>query len=158
MIYTIIAAAAVINLVLGILALTKGASRINLSFFFLSLFLAMWNLCVVLWAGGVEAFGRLNFVAISLIPTAGMFFVLSVFGITTGPLAASPYVIAAPGAAIILFTLGTFIYAPFRQVYDTVWYKVTIFVYMFVPLLFAFGVLIAKLFSLKYPRAFADGR
>jgi len=150
MIYTIIAAAAVINIVLGILALTKGASRVNLSFFFLSLFLAAWNLCVVMWAGGFEAAGRLNFVAISLIPTAGMVFVLSVFSITSGPLAAAPYIIAVPGIGLILLTLGTFISAPLKQIYDSAWYKLAIFLYLFIPLLFAFGVLIYKLYFIKY--------
>lgn len=150
MIFIFIAAAAVINIVLGILVLTKGASRVNLGFFMLSFLLAMWNLCVVLWGTGISIAGKFNYIAVALIPAAGMFFVNAIFDVKKGPLAAAPAVILAPGAAIALFTAGTMFMEPLKQYFDTIPYRLVIFGYLFLPLIFAFGVLIVKYHGIKY--------
>jgi signal transduction histidine kinase len=151
MVFNIIAAAAVINTVLGVLALTKGRSRLNLSFFFISILLALWNFFVVLWAGAnITVFSRLNFIVISLIPPAGMFFVTSLFRLDKGPMSYAAQAILVPAAAVVVYTLSTFFSGPMLAWYDSRWCKIMIFIYEFTALLFVFIVLIYNYGRIKF--------
>ncbi|HRU38911.1 MAG TPA: hypothetical protein P5511_03465, partial [Candidatus Goldiibacteriota bacterium] len=151
MIFNLISAAAVVNIVLGILALTKGKNKVNLGFFFLSVLLAAWNLCVVMYSGvGIEAAGKFNYMAISLIPAAGLYFVLAVYNMTTGPVTALPKLLLLPASLIIAVSAGSFFLDGLKPFYESTLFRLIIFAHLFIPLLFAFLILIIKYRGLQY--------
>jgi signal transduction histidine kinase len=142
MIFNIISAAAAGNVILGVLALTKGRNRVNLTFFFLSFLLALWNLFVVLWAGaGISVFARLNFIVITFIPLAGVFFVLSLFKPGKGFISLSPYIILAPALGITAYTIGTFFSEPLFLWYDSRGCKTMMFAYELITLFFVIAAI-----------------
>jgi signal transduction histidine kinase len=152
MIFDIILVTAVINVILGVLALTKGRSRLNFSFFMLSVLLAMWNFCVTMWQGyHLEAFSRINFLFVSLIPPAGMYFVMNLYNIKKpGRTHNLFYAISFISACYFLFTLATFAYPAINDAYGSYGNKVAILIYEFAALAAAFFVLVYHYPGIKF--------
>lgn len=143
--------AAAVNFALSIIALTKGQNRLNVSFAVLSFLLGLWNIFIVLLDGyGIEVFGRINFINITLIPLAGMYFAAVVYREKNGPLVKMFYAMFVPAAAMLVYGVGSFFYEPFFLWYDSKWCKIMIFAYMFGMLLLVVGSLISNFGSIRY--------
>jgi signal transduction histidine kinase len=152
MIFDIILVTAVINVILGVLALTKGRSRLNFSFFMLSALFAMWNFCVTMWQGyHLEAFSRINFLFVSMIPPAGMYFVINLYNIKKpGRIHNVLYVVGLISACYFLFTLATFVFPAMNEVYGSYGNKAGILIYEFAALAAAFVVLVYHYPGIKF--------
>jgi signal transduction histidine kinase len=151
MIFILIAAAAVINIILGVLALIKGRNRLNLSFAILSFLFAAWNICVVFWDGyNLQVFSRINFLFVTFIPPAALFFVQSLFEEENPFLDGMLKLYAAFGLAGFVFTLSTFFSARMLDIYMLYQVRFAIFMYECLTLLATFGVLIYRYMRIKF--------
>ena len=154
MIYNLMILAAVINVILGVLALVKGRNRLNLSFFALSMIFAAWNLCVVLWQGyGLDVFSRVNFVFVCFIPPVSLYFVMSLFDVNNGdgPLLPSMLRVYFTAAACwALYTGATFFSPGLLELYHSSAMRLSIFISEFVTLGATFAVLIGRYHKIKF--------
>jgi len=150
MTYNIILAAAVVNTILGVLALTKGRSGLNLSFAIMSILLAMWNLFVPITEGGTEGAEQIMFMIIFLIPPAGVYFVISLYRIKKGPIIRVFNVVLALAALNVLFLALTFFLTQALEVFKNDWYRRIILVYEFFSLAFGLWVLLYYYRKIKF--------
>lgn len=148
---TIIIMAAVINALLGVIALSRGKSRVNYSFAAMSLLFAFWNGLVAMWQGyGFEPLARVNFAVISLIPPAALFFVVSLFGMKGRSERPLLGLFGVASAVYFLYGVSTFFYAPSLSVYDTPAIKLALFIYQFASTLIALVFLVYRYAQIKY--------
>ena len=154
MIYYLIAAAAIVNVILAVLSLTKGRNRLNLSFSILSFLLAAWNICIVFSQGyNIEVFSRINFLFVTFIPLAALYFVISLFAKEKEDRVFMPlliklyYVLALAGFAI---TAATFFSAEALDFYRSYRVRFGLFLYEFLALAAAFTVLVYKYSRIKF--------
>jgi|GEM_PF-1267461 signal transduction histidine kinase len=151
MIFILIAAAAVINIILGVLALIKGRNRLNFSFAILSFLFAAWNICVVFWDGyNLQVFSRINFLFVTFVPPAALFFVRSLFEEESRFLDGMLKLYTALGLAGLVFTLSTFFSGHLLDIYMLYQVRFAIFMYECLTLLAAFGVLIYRYMRIKF--------
>ena len=152
MIFILIAAAAIINIVLGVLALVKGRNRLNLSFAILSFLLAAWNICVVFWNGyNMPVFSRINFLFVTFVPPAALFFVKNLFeGENTAVMDGMLKVYMALALSGMAFTLSTFFSKNLYDVYMLYQVRFAIFMYECLTLLGAFGALIYRYMHIRF--------
>ncbi len=154
MIYNLIIAAAIINIILGVLALVKGRNRLNLSFFILSMLFAAWNTCIVLWQGyGLDVFSRINFLFIDFIPPVSLYFVMSLFGKPEEEEGFTSwlykfYVLMAVSWAI--FTSATFLSPALKDIYFSYACRAIIALYEFVTLAGTLSVIIFRYLKIRF--------
>ncbi len=146
----ILITAAAVNTIIAALTLAKSRNRLNVSFAILNILLAAWNAIIIFWEQGSWTAGRINFMVISMIPPAGMFFVLSLYGIKSGRLFNSLYIILAGGTAITAYTIAAFFVPALDAWYDSFWCKIMMLVYQLCALGFTIGTLIYKYTKLAY--------
>jgi hypothetical protein len=152
MIFNVIIATAVVNIVLAVIAIAKGRKRLNLVFFVMSLLLAAWNVCIVLWKGNnIEAFSRINFLFVNMIPPAAVFLVLTLFSIPLKSLAGKVFYAAALLSVINgLYTLATFISRPAFDLYYSRVIMTYFFAYEFLVISAAFGLMLYYYGKIKF--------
>lgn len=154
MIYYLIAAAAIVNIILAVLSLTKGRNRLNLSFSILSFLLAGWNLSIVFMDGyNLPVFSRINFLFVTFIPAASLYFVISLFKKENG---SEPvldwlmkfYCVLAVSGFII--TAATFVSPEALAFYLSYPVRLGLFIYEFAAILLAMCILIYKFSIIKF--------
>lgn len=151
-IFYLIAATGAVNAVLGILALTKGKNRLNISFAILSILLAVWNALVILWQGpgGIHYLEKINAVVVSLIPPAGIFLILTFFKMTKGPGVSLLRVSIIFSALLSLYSISTFFSPAMDSFYNTPPFKVWMLMHVFVFSMAGFLVLLFKYRRVQY--------
>lgn len=147
---TILITAAAVNIIIAALTLVKSRNRLNVSFAVLNILLAAWNTIIIFWEQGSWMAGRINFMVISMIPPAGMFFVLSLYDIKSGRLFNSLYAILAAGCIITLYTIASFFVPVLDAWYDSFGCKMMMLSYQLSALGFTVGTLIYKYTKLTY--------
>jgi signal transduction histidine kinase len=152
MIFILIAAAAIINIILGVLALVKGRNRLNLSFSIISFLLAAWNICVVFWNGyNMPVFSRINFLFVTFVPPAALFFVKCLFeGENTSVMDGMLKVYMTLAISGMVFTISTFFSKTLFDIYMLYQVRFAIFMYECLTLLGAFGALIYRYMHIKF--------
>ncbi|MBN2754554.1 MAG: GHKL domain-containing protein [Candidatus Goldbacteria bacterium] len=151
-IFYLIAATGAVNAVLGILALTKGKNRLNISFAILSILLAAWNALVILWQGpgGIQYLEKINAVVVAFIPAAGIFLILTFFKITKGPGVSLLKVSLIFSALLSLYSISTFFSPALDSFYNTPPFKVWVLMHIFVFSIAGFMVLLFKYRRVQY--------
>ncbi len=151
-IFFLIAATGAVNAVLGILALTKGKNRLNISFAILSILLAVWNALVILWQGpgGIFYLEKINAVVVSFIPPAAILLILTFFKITKGPGVNLLRVSIIFSALLSLYSVSTFFSPALNSFYNTPPFKVWILVHIFVFSIAGFMLLLFKYRTVQY--------
>jgi signal transduction histidine kinase len=154
MIYYLIAAAAIVNVILAVLSLTKGRNRLNLSFSILSFLLAGWNISIVFMDGyNMPVFSRVNFLFVTYIPAAALFFVISLYrkGNEEDPVLSGllkSYILLA--SAGFTLTAATFISERALAFYESFPVRFGLFAYEFTAILIALCVLVYKYSLIKF--------
>lgn len=146
----ILITAAAVNTIIAALTIAKSRNRLNVSFAILNILLAAWNAIIIFWEQGSWTAGRINFMVISMIPPAGMFFVLSLYDIKSGKLFNAVYAILAAGLAITGYAIASFYVPALDAWYDSFWCKIMMLVYQLSALGFTIGTLIYKFTKLAY--------
>jgi signal transduction histidine kinase len=151
MVFTLISLTAAVNIILGILALSKGRSSLNLSFAFLSFLLGFWNVCVVLWQGyNLPEFSRVNGMIIAFIPPAGLLFTMNLYKLNTGFVKGLLRLILVLGLVVFLLAVLTFFSKTVLDIYNSYAVRFAIVVYEFVALVAALALLIRNLLTIKF--------
>ena len=152
MIFDVIIATAVVNMVLAVIAIAKGRKRLNLVFFVMSLLLAAWNICIVLWKGhNIEVFSRINFLFVNMIPPAAVFLVLTLFSAPLKGRAGKLFYAAAVLSALNgFYTLATFVSRPAFDLYYSRAVMTYFFAYEFLVIAAAFGLMLYYYGKIKF--------
>ena len=152
MIFDVIIATAVVNIVLAVIAIAKGRKRLNLVFFVMSLLLAAWNVCIVLWKGyNIEAFSRINFLFVNMIPPAAVFLVLTLFSVPLKSRAGKAFYAAALLSALNgFYTLATFVSRPAFDLYYSRAIMTYFFAYEFLVISAAFAMMLYYYGRIKF--------
>ncbi|MCE5299312.1 MAG: GAF domain-containing protein [Spirochaetia bacterium] len=152
MIYNVIIAAAVIDFILGTVTLARSRNRLSMSFFYMSMLLGIWNICVAMWQGyGHEEFARINFLFVALIPPAGYYLVMCLYDIKMKSLmGAGLKVVLSIAAVSMAFTAASFFDQGLYDIYESMAFKIYILVYEFLVLSIALGVFFYRMFRIQF--------
>ncbi len=140
---SIVILAAVVNAILAIIAIARSREPINTSFFFMSILLAGWGVCVALWQYfGIKIFESINFMIVSLIPAAGNALAISLYK------RKNVIMDRIFKVTIILGIISSF--SAFMTIIDRSWYeiyfsgpgKLAVFIFMFGALSISMGYLV----------------
>jgi len=146
MLYPLILISAFLNIVIGILALSSGKNRLNLSFALICFLLASWNICFYLGNKyELTALYRINFALASFIPPFLLYFVNHLDNRKTFKMARFLFWPMFMCAALnLLFIALTFLSSTAQSMYASKNRNIYIFLYMLISLLLAFVLLLLR--------------
>ncbi|HDT15751.1 MAG TPA: hypothetical protein ENN55_06030, partial [Firmicutes bacterium] len=151
MLFEFIIITAVFNALLGIIAVIKSRNRLNFSFFMLSMLLAAWNFCVVMYKNyGIEVFDRINFIVVLFIPAAALNFVMALFGKEGGRFLILRNIYLAAAFLGTVFVGSTFFWGQMYQAFHSYACKVMNFLFEAGANILNFAILIKLHRGIKY--------